>query len=76
MYPEGLLPLARSYPNYAVTGPLFPFPAIVFQDHPNSPVSHLWGIPTSFFHRPFLSSNGASGNPGPVHLPTQPYYLM
>jgi len=40
---------------------------LALQDHPNRPLSYLWGIPAWSRHDPILSSIGVSGNPGAVH---------
>jgi hypothetical protein len=39
---------------------------LVLQNHPNRPLSNLWGIPAWSRHDPILSINGVSGKPGAV----------
>jgi hypothetical protein len=40
----------------------------VLQDHPHRSVPDLRGEPARSCHDSILSRNGASGNPGAVHL--------
>jgi hypothetical protein len=41
---------------------------LVLPDHPNRTLTYFWRVPAWTSHDPILSTNGASGKPGAVHI--------